>query len=121
MQKKNDNDVQLDSKELKLAAESKKDEISANVQRNVDFVKKESTKLRDEVRERTGIHTTEDLRQVAGDMMKLASACLKEFMSGYRKGRDDETEKMLTEYFQELEEKVNKPKRRKPKRRVLTP
>lgn len=117
-----DEDPQINTKEVQLAAESKKDEVTANVKRNVEFVKEESTKLRAQVREQTGIHTTEDLRRFAGDMMKLASECVKEFMTGYRKGRDDETEKMLTQYFQELDDKVNKPqRRRKPKRRVLKP
>jgi hypothetical protein len=118
-----DDDVQINTKEIQLAAEDKRTEVSANVKRNVEFVKEESTKLRDQVREQTGIHTTEDLRRFAGDMMKLASECVKEFMTGYRKGRDDETEKMLTQYFQELDDKVNKPqrRRRKPKRRVLKP
>jgi hypothetical protein len=116
-----DDDVQINTKEVALAAEKKKTEVTANVKRNVEFVKEESTKLRDQVREQTGIHTTEDLRRFAGDMMKLATECVKEFMTGYRKGRDDETEKMLTQYFQELDDKVNNPKkrRRKPKRRVL--
>jgi hypothetical protein len=118
-----DDDVQINTKEVQLAAEKKQTEVTANVQRNVEFVKEESTKLRDQVREQTGIHTTEDLRRFAGDMMKLASECVKEFMTGYRKGRDDETEKMLTQYFQELDDNVNKPqkRRRKPKRRVLKP
>jgi hypothetical protein len=116
-----DDDVQINAKELQLVAENRRTEITANVKRNVDFVKEEREKLREKLRETTGIHTTEDLRRVAGDMMKLASECVKEFMTGYRKGRDDETEKMLTEYFQELDEKVNKPRRRKAKRRILKP
>jgi hypothetical protein len=116
-----DDDVQINAKELQLVAESKRTEVTANAKRNMEFVKEERDKLRNQLREQTGIHTTEDLRRFAGDMMKLASECLKEFMTGYRKGRDDETEKMLTQYFQELDEKVNKPRRRKPKRRIIKP
>jgi hypothetical protein len=121
VQSKEERQLQLNIKDAELAVENKRDEVTANVKRNVDFVKEESTRLRNEVRERTGIHTVEDLRRIAGDLMKLASNCVKEFMVGYRKGRDDETEKMLTLYFQDLDDKVNKPKRRKAKRRILKP
>jgi hypothetical protein len=114
-------DDELNMKELQVVAENKQTEVTANVKRNAEFVKEESIKLREQVREQTGIHTTEDLRRFAGEMMKLASECVKEFMTGYRKGRDDETEKMLTQYFQDLDEKINKPRRRKAKRRILKP
>jgi hypothetical protein len=75
--------------------------------------------LRKEVRERTGINSSEDLKRYAAEAMQLMSTSLKEFMAGYRKGRDDEVEKMLTEYFQDLKKKFSKPRRRKRKRRVL--
>jgi hypothetical protein len=55
----------------------------------------------EQAKDTTGIHNTEDLRMVAEDMMRLATQCLKEFMAGYRQGRDDEVDKMLNEYFQE--------------------
>jgi len=105
--------------EVAKSMEQKREEVTENVRRNAQFIQEESEKIRKEVRERTGINSTEDLKRVAADMMRLASECVKEFMAGYRKGRDDEVEKMLTQYFQGLEEQANKPKRRKPKRRVL--
>jgi hypothetical protein len=56
-------------------------------------------------------------------MMKLATDCLREFMAGYRQGRDQEVEKMMNEYFQEEDEKEAtdeqqsiRKRRRKPKR-----
>lgn len=107
------------TKERKEAIDEKRQEVIKNVTQNTEFLKHESEHFRTEIRERTGIHSKEDLRKWAADMMRLASDSVNHFMSGYRKGRDDEVEKMLTEYFQELEEEANKPKKRKPKRRVL--
>ena len=100
---------------------NRQEQVVKNVKRNVGFLERESVDLQKKVREQTGVNSAEDLKRLAGDMMSLASECVKEFMAGYRKGRDDEVEKMLTEYFKELEEEANKPKtqRRKPKRRVL--
>jgi hypothetical protein len=80
----------INTKEVALAAENKKTEVTANVKRNVEFVKEESTKC--VIKCENKRIPTEDLRP-ASDMMKLASECVKEFMTGYRKGRDDETEK----------------------------
>jgi hypothetical protein len=108
-------------KERGEAIDKKRQEVTDNVKRNARFLQDEAFELRKQVRERTGIHSAEDLKRVAGDMMRLFSDCVSEFMAGYRKGRDEETEKMLTLYFQELEEKANEPvtKRRKPKRRII--
>ena len=76
------------------------------------------------------IYTSEDIKKVAEDILQLVTDCLKEFMAGYRKGRDDEIDKMLNEYFKEEEEKNDdksttnhdknkKRRRRKPKRAEL--
>lgn len=92
------------------------EQITANVRRNARFLKGASEKIRKE----TGIETVEDLKNMAADTMRLLSECVKQFMAGYRKGRDDEVDKMLTEYFQELEKDAKKPRRRRRKRRVLT-
>jgi hypothetical protein len=101
----------------------KRVEIAGNAKRNLQFVKGEAESLRKEVSERTGISTTEDLKRVVGDTMRLASDCVQEFMAGYRKGRDEEVDKMLTTYFEEPEEKDgdSTKRRRRPKRRVLKP
>jgi hypothetical protein len=95
--------------------------IQKNVERNVTFLRKEADTLRKEVEERTGIRSTEDLKEFARDMMRLASDCVAEFLTGYRKGRDDEVDKMLSEYFKDLQEKAEKPveRKRRAKRRVL--
>jgi hypothetical protein len=101
------------------AAKQKANEVTDNVKRNAKFARDESLKFREVVREKTGIQSQDDVRRVTADMMQLASDCVKDFMGGYRKGRDDETEKMLTEYFKSLEVEADKPKRRRTKRRVL--
>jgi len=109
-----------DSKEgFQGAVVKKGEEIAENARRNVEFARVESENVRSQVLEATGISSKEDFRKYAGDAMRLASECVREFMAGYRKGRDDEVEKMLTKYFQDLEEQANRPKRRKRKRRVL--
>lgn len=100
-------------------AHNKGNELKENVKHNFEFIAQESKALQEKATEVTGISTKEDLRRVAADMMRLASLCVNEFMSGYRKGRDDEVEKMLTHYFQELEDEANKPIQRKVKRRVI--
>jgi hypothetical protein len=107
------------------------EDIGDNVSRNVTDARHEAQQLVDQAQERTGIRSHDDLRKVATDMMKLATECLKEFMVGYRQGRDEEVDKMLHEYFQEADdddddetktkdEKESKQKRRrKPKRATL--
>ena len=55
----------------------------------------------------TGISSREELRAWVGEQLKLATACLTEFMKGYRSGRDDEVDKMLHEYFKDLDEQKN--------------
>ena len=78
--------------------------VGENVSQNLDEAQKDAKELLERAKERTGIHTQEDLRKFASDMMQLATECLKEFMAGYRKGRDEEVDKMLHEYFQDLEQ-----------------
>jgi hypothetical protein len=106
------------SDEFKKTMREKQKEVEANVKRNVKFLKRGAAALQKEVSERSGIQTTEDLKRVAAEGMKLMTECVKEFMAGYRKGRDDEVEKMLNEYFQQLKKEAEKPKRRRPKRIV---
>jgi hypothetical protein len=108
--------------------ESQRDEavrsVKATARRNAEALRSEAESLRAKTREVTGIHSKEDLKRWVGDALRLLSDSVKEFMAGYRKGRDDEVEKMLTEYFQELERSAttesNKPRRRRRKRRVIT-
>ncbi|KAL3941857.1 MAG: hypothetical protein SGBAC_003849 [Bacillariaceae sp.] len=107
------------------------DQLKKNLTNNVSAARDEAQKLQEEMSERTGIRTQEDLKEVARQAMTLATECLKEFMSGYRNGRDQEVERMLNEYFQEegegddLKEQVDgdakRKRRRKPKRAILRP
>ena len=81
--------------------------IMDNASRNIEMTQEEGGKLLEEVKSKTGIYTVEDVKRVAKEMMKVATAMLGEFMMQYRKGRDEEVEKMLHEYFQEEEKKDN--------------
>jgi hypothetical protein len=108
--------------------ENEENQLRANVERNLEVAREESSKLLEKAKERTGLQSQADLKAFAADMMKLATECLKEFMSGYRQGRDQEIDRMLHEYFQgdsEEEEEDNgdqsqRKRRRKPKRRILS-
>lgn len=109
--------------DMEKIIETQKLTIQGNVERNVEFVKTEAPKLFRFVQDETKIYTKEDLKQWAGEQLKLASACVKEFLTGYRSGRDGELDKMLNTYFKEIDSKadnnnVSKPRRRKPKRLV---
>jgi hypothetical protein len=94
------------------------------LEENLAFLKIEGKKALETAKKNTGFHTKEDVKKFAEDMLKLANECLTEFMSGYREGRDSEVEKMLTQYFQELNEAADalpsymrmKRRGRKPKR-----
>jgi len=105
--------------------EKKKAKAPQQVDNNLQLLKKEGAKALEKVKENTGIRTKEDLKIFAEDMLRLANDCLGEFMKGYRQGRDDEVEKMLNIYFQELDQAVHalptyqrmKRRGRKPKRR----
>lgn len=98
--------------------------VQENVQQNTEFLKTEAKNIKDQVQAATGIYTVDDLRRVAGQTMQLATECVKEFMQGYRKGRDEEVDKMLHEYFTDLKETVQKElvddgkRRRRRKRRI---
>jgi hypothetical protein len=100
--------------------ESKGDEIRSNVAQNLEVARREGTDMIEQAKEQTGIRNQKDLKAFASDTMRLATECLKEFMAGYREGRDNEIDKMLHEYFQEQqgksqssdkEEEDSKPKR----------
>lgn len=99
------------------------EEMTAQAKSNAEFLKEEAINLTQKVQDHTGVHNKDDLKMKAAELMRLATDCVNEFMKGYRKGRDDEVERMLTEYFQELEKEmkkeIEKPPRRRTKRRVL--
>lgn len=102
------------------------DKMRSNVSQNIDMVKESAQDLLQLAKEKTDIHSRDDLQKVVSDMMKLATQCLKEFMAGYREGRDQEIDRMLHEYFREesLETQSDEPnpekrRRRKPRRAIL--
>lgn len=105
-------------------------QIADTASRNIEFSQTEGKKLLEEAKSRTGVYTVEDAKKLAREMMTVATAMLREFMIGYRTGRDEEVEKMLHEYFQEEEEEEEndedkkqseeagaKRRKRRPKRR----
>jgi len=93
-------------------------QVAKNASRNIQDAQTDAQALFQSSAQ-SGIQSTQDLRQLATDYLKLATTCLQEFMAGYRQGRDEEMERMLNEYFQEKENSPSgkvKRRRRKPKR-----
>eukprot|EP00978_Attheya_sp_CCMP212_P021608 scaffold63416_cov47-Attheya_sp.AAC.1 len=82
------------------------EKIRENVSRNIETIQRDGPEFVEQLKKETGISTQEDLKRWAAEQMKLAVECLGEFMTGYRKGRDDEVDKMLNEYFVDLETTV---------------
>ena len=98
--------------------------VSKNIQRNKRFVEKGARQMTKEIREKTGVNSMEDLKQIAAQVMKLANECLASFMEGYRAGKKEEFDvNILKKYFEDFKDKVleeqSAPKKRKPKRRVV--
>lgn len=81
-----------DSKEF----EESVSKLTDNTMRNVRIVKKDAEEIIKAARDNQN-----EIRAFASDMLRIATECLKEFMAGYRHGRDQEIDKMLNEYFQE--------------------
>ena len=86
------------------AIKRKQREITDNVGRNINVLSSTGQDLLEQAKGKTGIRTKEDIKHWAGEQMKLMTACLSEFMGGYREGRDEEVDRMLNEYFKELDE-----------------
>jgi ElaB/YqjD/DUF883 family membrane-anchored ribosome-binding protein len=78
--------------------------IGDNAAKNLRSVRQNAQELLEQAKENTGIRNQEDMKELASEMMTIATECIKEFMAGYRKGRDTEIDKMLHEYFQDNEE-----------------
>lgn len=81
----------------------KQKEIRSNVDRNLGVLREEGASLVDIVKGMTGINNKRDLKVFAMEQLKLANECVSEFMKGYRFGRDKEFEKVMTEYFKDIE------------------
>ena len=103
--KREKDEEERNTKEIaKEKATDAANQIAQNVQKNVATIQEEAPKLLATAQKLTGITTKEELKQWVGAQLKLGTECLSMFMKGYRKGRDDEVDKMLHEYFKELDE-----------------
>lgn len=100
-----DEDSNTTKDTLKDKATDAANQISHNVQKNLSTIQKTSPQILQMGQQLTGISTKEELKAWVGEQLKLGTECLSEFMKGYRVGRDDEVDKMLHEYFKDLDEK----------------
>ncbi len=88
---------------LSPSTEQQLREIGDNAATNLQIVRKDAQDLLEKTKQTTGIRTQDDLKALASEAMKIATECIREFMAGYRSGRDSEIDKMLHEYFQDEE------------------
>lgn len=107
-------DFELDVDELRARQKEMQKNMADSLGRNLNTIEKEGTNLTELAKDKTGIHSKEELAKWAGDQIKLATACLNQFMSGYREGRDDEVDNMLNEYFKEFDSKQEEEVQKKP-------
>ena len=98
-----EDDAKKDQQEKQKGIE---DTIEDNVKRNTAFLKDEAQNAKTQFQDATGIRTMADVKEYAAKGLQLATECVKEFMQGYRKGRDEEVENMLTKYLQEFQSTV---------------
>ena len=98
------NDDSVESAIVPSITQQQLEDIGENASKNLQIVRKDSQDLLEHTKNTTGIHTQDDAKALAAEAMKVATDCIREFMSGYREGRDSEIDKMLHEYFQDEEE-----------------
>ena len=119
--KEKDEEEQLKKASFEFEATLKQAE--RNARRNIRGAKTLAMMAHKEFTEKTGLRTTDDMRELSRYFLERFTEVVQEFMAGYRKGRDEEVQKMLTTYFQdppETEEPTEpKRRRRKIKRRRL--
>ncbi len=77
-------------------------DVRKNIKENVKVLRTEGGRAFDTTKDITGIRNKDDLIEWSMIQLKLANECVGEFMSGYRKGRDEEIEKMTNTYFQDF-------------------
>lgn len=92
------------SSSLSKQVEQQMQNVQQNFKNNLTVLqnKQERDELIQEVKDTTGIQNQQDIKELASQMMILATECIQEFMKGYRNGRDEEVDKMLNEYFKDL-------------------
>ena len=89
---------------IKDKAKDTANQMAGNLQNNISTIQQEAPKIVEMGHQVTGISSREELREWVGEQLKLGTACLTAFMRGYRKGRDDEVDRMLHEYFNDFDE-----------------
>jgi hypothetical protein len=77
--------------------------MKANVDHNVEMLKEEGSDIAEMFKEKTGVRTQQDAKAWAMEQLKLANECVADFMKGYREGRDEEIDKMMNEYFKDID------------------
>jgi hypothetical protein len=118
---KEEKEEEYDDKESFLNEENIKQtqkDMHKNIKRNVKVLKKEGSNALETVKDITGIQNKNDLTRFAMEQLKLTNECLAEFMAGYRKSRDEEVDKMMNEYFKDLEDGGSGDKEKKKKIKV---
>ena len=85
------------------AMEQKGKDMKANVDHNVEMLKEEGSDIAEMFKEKTGVRTQQDAKAWAMEQLKLANECVADFMKGYREGRDEEIDKMMNEYFKDID------------------
>ena len=83
--------------------EDQQKEIKSNVKKNMKLIKEEGGDIVDMLKDTTGIRTKTDAKKWAMKQLRLANECVAEFMKGYREGRDEEIDKMMNEYFKDIQ------------------
>ena len=84
------------------------EDIEKNIMMNAKFMKKRGDELLKVAREETGVTNKKELAQWISEQIKLGTICLSQFMEGYRQGRDNELDKMINEYFKDIDEDEEK-------------
>jgi len=96
------------NKSLRDTASDAATGVAKNVQKNITTLQQEAPHFLQMGQQITGVSSKEELREWVRDQLKLGTACLTEFMAGYRNGRDEEIDKMLHAYFNELDDDKTK-------------
>lgn len=96
---KEENEALFDEDKIR----EKQKEIRTNVDRNIEKIKEGGDVVLHEMKDITGIYNKRDLKKWAMEQLKLANECVASFMKGYREGRDEEVDKMMNEYFKDID------------------
>lgn len=120
--------TQVAAVQTQNTAQEKQEKIIDNVRRNIRNNTKEIKNDIMMLQNKTGIHNIDDMKLLVRNLLQLGSNCIQEFMIGYRKGRDDEIDLMLTNIKNQITttlenqyQKIHKKqiRKRKIKRRII--